>query len=129
MKVVTDASAVIAVAINEPMRGWIIEATRGAEVVAPDSLPFEIANALTRMVKQQRLAPQQALAAWEAVSAIPVALRSIDLRGALRLSCAHNIYAYDGFMLQCALEESAMLLTLDAGMRRVALDLGIDVLE
>jgi len=129
MKVVADASVIIAVAMNEPERSWVIEATRSVEAVAPQSLPFEIANALTRLVKQGLLSAEHAQAAWEATAAIPVSLCAIDIAGALRLSCAQDIYAYDGFMLQCALETSASLLTLDRTLKRTARDLGIELVE
>ena len=129
MRIVADTSVFIAVAMNEPEKRWVVEATRESEAVAPFSLSFEIANAISRLVRRKLLSTDHAQAVWNEAHRIPVSLRSIDLEGALRLSCAEGIYAYDGFMLQCALEISAPLLTLDRSLGHVARRLGIDVLE
>jgi predicted nucleic acid-binding protein len=129
MIVVADASVIIAVAMGEPEKDRIIALTRHAISIAPPTLPFEVANALAKMVKRKLLTATGAGTAWKYASAIPVSLREIEIEAALRLSCKHNIYAYDGFMLQCALENVAVLLTLDKRLNSVAGDLGLKILE
>ena len=129
MIVMADASVFIAVAMNEPEKAWVIAATREASAVAPHSLPFEIANAFSRLVRRRLLTTEGAEAAWQITQRMPVSLREIDIEAALRLSCARNIYAYDGLMLQCAIESSAAILTLDLKMRAMAKALHLPVLE
>lgn len=129
MLAVADTSAIIAVVMNEPERPLVIGATQGAELIAPASLTFEIGNAFTRLFRRRLISPEQMLLAWQAARGIPVALRDIDMLAALRLSGQHGVYAYDAYMLQCAIETSAALLTLDRRLKQTARAIGLDVME
>jgi predicted nucleic acid-binding protein len=129
MLTVADANIFLAVVLNEPEKGWIVEVTRSAEPIAPRSLPFEIVNALSRLVKRRLLTIDRAQLAWSATKHLPVSLCDVDLSAALRLACEHRMYAYDALMLQCARESSAPLLTLDRRLKAVARTLGIAIVE
>jgi len=48
---------------------------------------------------------------------------------AVELSGRLNIYAYDAYVLACAINQRAPLLTLDGGLRERARELKLDVLE
>ncbi len=129
MNVVIDANIVIAVVLGEPERAWAIQATRAATAIAPRSLPFEIGNTLSGLLKRRRLSKSGVQAAWSAATAFQVTLCDIDMRAALRLAAAHDIYAYDTYMLQCAVETASKLATLDKKLAHVARTIGLDVLE
>jgi predicted nucleic acid-binding protein len=129
MKIVADTNTFIAVALNEPEKEGIIRLTDGYDLVAPEVLPFEIGNALTAMFKKSVLEAEEVISAWEAVSSIQVDLRRIDIKPALKIATKYNIYAYDAYFLECAQSLRSPLLSLDRGMKRVARQMGIPVLE
>ena len=129
MKITADTNTFIAVALNEPEKDRIIQLTEGHDLIAPDVLPFEIGNALTAMTKRNILKKEEVVAAWDAVQQIPVDLRKIDIKSALTIAVKHNIYAYDAYFLICADNLRAPLITLDLGMKRVAREIGISILE
>lgn len=129
MKIVCDTSAFLAVVLNEPERSRIVALTSGHELAAPAVLPFEIGNALVSMTRRGSLAPENVTAAWDALQAIPVELRPIELRAALEIALRFKIYAYDAYFLECALGLRAPLLTLDKTMQRLARTLNVQVLE
>jgi len=81
------------------------------------------------MVKRNKLTKDEALLAFEGIKSIPVRLVSIDIRQALKLALAYNIYAYDAYFLQCAKQLSCPLITSDKRMKQVAYDLNIEVVE
>ena len=128
MEVVADASALLAVALDEPERGSIIEATVGATLISPLALPYEIGNALVALRKKKRIEDKAILPAWEATQQIPVQLVPVQIDAALALALAHGIYAYDAYYLHCSLSRRRPLLTLDRKMREVAGILGIQLL-
>jgi len=128
MEVVADASALLAVVLDEPERGAIIDATEGATLIAPPALPYEIGNALVAMGKRGRLEEEEILPAWEATQQIPVQLMPVAIEAALALALAHGIYAYDAYYLQSSLSRRCPLITLDRAMRRAAAQLGIQLL-
>ncbi|VAW44963.1 hypothetical protein MNBD_GAMMA03-2171 [hydrothermal vent metagenome] len=115
--------------LEEPEKDNIIQLTSETSAVSPEILPYEFGNALTAMVKRKQLSHKEALAAYEAVSSIPVRLVSIDIQQALKLALDYNVYAYDAYFLQCAIQLSSPLITLDKRMKQVARDLNIEVVE
>ena len=129
MKIVADTNTFIVVALNEPEKGKIIQLTEGHDLIAPDVLPFEIGNALTAMMEKKVLKKEEVAAAWEIAQRIPVDLRRTDIKSALNLAIRFNIYAYDAYFLECAVNLRSPLLTLDLGMQKVARQIGITILE
>lgn len=129
MKIVADSNTFLAVALDEPERSRIVQMTTGYGLVAPEVLPFEIGNALTAMLKKRVISAEEVPAAWDAVQAIPVELRSLDLGAALALAVRFGVYAYDAYFLECALSLRLPLLTLDRGMKHIARELSITIVE
>lgn len=129
MNLVADTNIFLAIALNEPQKGHIIEATSDAVLSAPEILPYEIGNALSAMTKRGRISKVEALAAENAANLIPVRLVSIDIQKALEMAIEYNLYAYDAYFLLCAKSLVQSLMSLDKRMKQVARDLGINVLE
>lgn len=129
VKIVADTNTFLAVALDEPEKSLIIDLTLGHELLAPEVLPFEIGNALTAMMKKRSMEPDELGPAWDAVQRIPVELRQVDFQDALRIAGRYNIYAYDAYVLGCAMATRSPLLTLDRGLKAVAREAGVEVLE
>lgn len=81
------------------------------------------------MFKSQRLAIKPAQQALTAYSGIPIKFVDVPLEATLEISKAQNIYAYDAYLIQCAQQTSTSLLTLDNGLKSVARQVGVHVLE
>jgi predicted nucleic acid-binding protein len=129
VEIVADTNTFLAVALDEPERARIVELTTGHDLVAPEVLPFEMGNALTALMKKGVLQAGEVSAVWDAVQAIPVDLRAVDIREALGIAVRFGMYAYDAYFLECALGLRLPLLTLDKGMKSVARELAIEVPE
>jgi predicted nucleic acid-binding protein len=129
MNIIADTNTFIAVALNEPEKELIIRLTESCDLVAPEVLPFEIGNALTAMMKKNALQADEVASSWEIVQRIPVDLRSINIKSALKIAIKFNLYAYDAYFLECADSLRSPLLTLDHGMKRIAREMGITILE
>ena len=129
MEIVSDASAFLAVALNETDREWIVGKTAGCSVIAPEVLPYEIGNALIAVKRKGRLNEREILRAFDISQRIAVRLVSVKIRDAMKLALRFNIYAYDAYYLQCSVENKLPLLTLDGRMGDIARNLGIKVVE
>ena len=116
-------------ALNEPEKRELISATDGHELVAPAVLPYEIGNALSSLARRKIITESQLAVAWDAAAAVPVELAAVDVRAALLLAAHFGIYAYDAYFLQCAQDTKCPLLTLDRGLKRVAEELSIKLVE
>ena len=129
MDIVADTNIFLAVALNEPEKGRIVQLTADASAMAPEILPYEIGNALSGMVKRRKLSHAEALEVEKAAARIPVRLMSVDVPASLEIALEHDLYAYDAYFLQCARVYSCPVLTLDRRMKQVAEQLGLRVLE
>ena len=129
MRYIADTNILVAVAMNEPEKPWLVEVTKDCQLMAPTVLPFEIGNALSALVKRKILQVDQVSNAWDSLVRIPVELVEFDVRAGLLLAARNGIYAYDGYYLQCAIESSCPLLTLDQRMKQIAVNIGIEVVE
>jgi predicted nucleic acid-binding protein len=117
---VIDTSALMATILGEPESSRLVELTRGANLLAPGSQPWELGNALSAMLKKDLLELKDALAALELFRAIPIQFVEVDLGKALDIAHASRIYAYDAYMIVCAIDYRAPLLTLDRTLARQA---------
>jgi predicted nucleic acid-binding protein len=107
----------------------LVDVTKGCDLVAPAVLPYEVGSVLSALVKRKEIRQEQVPQAWDTIAGIPVELSEVDARAALLLAVRTGTYAYDAYFLQCALETCCPLLTLDEGMRRVAKELKIKLVE
>ena len=129
MNVVVDTSVIIAVIANEPEKEFLVQSTLGVDVVAPASCHYEVGNALSAMLRRKRIDGDQARRAVEAYQRIPMRLVDVDLVQALGLADVLGIYAYDAYVIGCALSQRCPLISLDRGLLRAARIAGAEVLE
>lgn len=129
LELVVDTSVIISVISGEATRDALIRAARGAELVAPASVHWEVGNAVAALIKRRLANRDQALSLLSAYAEVPLRLMEVDLVTALELAADHNLYAYDAYVLTCALSQRAALLTLDKGQARAAVAAGIRIKE
>ena len=129
MEIVIDTSALLAVVGEQPEKAELVRLTRGAALVAPASVHWEVGNALSAMFKRKSIDLDAALELLDAYAAIPIRLIDMALKQAVELSARLNVYAYDAYVIACAMNQRAPILTLDRGLIERARDLKLDVLE
>ena len=129
MDIVIDASALLVVIVGEPERDRIVELVTGHNLVGPGSIPWEIGNAFSSMLRQHRLSLQDAQRGLSIFQAIPIRYLAVDLEHAVSIAHANNLYAYDAYFLDCASRHAAPLLTLDRSLRTAADRIGVRLLE
>ncbi|MBN2424482.1 MAG: type II toxin-antitoxin system VapC family toxin [Calditrichaceae bacterium] len=129
MKIVVDTSIIIAVITNERNKKKLIKLTEGADLIAPSSLHWEIANAFSAMFKRNRIDLEKAKIAIKEYKKIPVQFYDIQLEAALEYSYEYDLYAYDAYFLVCAKNLNVPLLSIDNTLIKKAEKIGIKLLE
>jgi predicted nucleic acid-binding protein len=124
-EITVDTSAFLAVVLDEPERDRVVQLTAGCGLVAPGSVPWEVGNALSAMFKKKRLLLEEAREAISAFLEIPVRYAIPDLGQAVALADKLKIYAYDAYVLECAIRFRTPLVTLDRQVAASAATLGI----
>ena len=129
MDIILDTSALIAVLTNEAARAKIVEISVGCNLVAPKSVHWEVGNALSAMIKRDRIKLNLAKKCLAAYREIPIKFVDVDLVQTLELVHSLKLYAYDAYLIRAALEAGAPLLTLDSGLKHAAQRVGVELLE
>jgi predicted nucleic acid-binding protein len=129
MEILLDASAIMAVIADEPESELVIHYTKDAIIVSPGVIAFEMANALTKMMKKKVIDTQEKMISLIAIfKTIPLKTVEVNITEALKIAWKYKIYAYDAFYLEASLRLDLPLLTFDSNMRRIGKELGIAVL-
>ena len=129
MYLTIDTSALISVIGNEKSKSNIIKLTEGFSLYAPISVHWEIGNAFSAMFKRQKNSLELARLALKSYHEISIKFIDVSLEQALELSYSQKIYAYDAYLILCSQQTSTPLLSLDKGLKKVAKNIGIQVLE
>jgi len=129
MDIVVDTSVVIAVIANEPEREVLVELTTGAELIAPHSVHWEIGNAFSAMLRRKRIEVEQAMQAVKLYQPIPIRFVDVELAESLKIADTLGIYAYDAYLIRCALKYKSPLLSLDRKLINAAREMKARVIE
>lgn len=129
MEYIVDASVLVAVLMNEPEKRSIVELTEGSDLIAPGCVPWEIGNALSAMLRRDRISADVARSLFETFEGIPLRYVSVEFGNVLRLCRDHGLYAYDAYYLDCAQRHYTPILSLDKRLRQVAVALRIPTPE
>lgn len=129
MEIVVDTSALLAVIVGEPERDGIVRLTSGHELLGPASIRWEVGNAFVSMMRQKRIGLADAQRGVRIFESIPIHYLEVNLVNAIALAERTGLYAYDAYLLDCAIRHRAPVLTLDRKLLRAARHLGLEVLE
>jgi len=124
-----DASAIMAVILNEPNRDKVIALTENATILSPEAVSFEIGNALVNLYKKRKITEEELIIAYRNYTAIPIENIKVDIEKALKIACKYKIYAYDAYYLEIANRLKLPLITFDSLMKKTGLDLKIKITE
>ena len=129
MDIVVDTSVIIAVIANEPEREALVELTTGADLIAPRSVHGEIGNAFSAMLRRERIKVEQAIQAVKLYQRIPIRFVDVELEESLQIADTLGIYAYDAYLIRCALKYKSPLISLDRKLVSAAKRMKARVIE
>jgi predicted nucleic acid-binding protein len=129
MNILLDASAIMAIILNERNRDTVIMLTRNTTLFFFFLISFEIGNTLVNLHRKQKITESELLEAYRNFTLIPVRNIKIDIEEALKIACKYKIYAYDAYYLEIAGRLKIPLITFDESMKRVAFHLNINILD
>lgn len=129
---VLDASVAVAWCFERettPYTEQILEMLSDGEAVVPAIWPFEVANALLRAERHQRVARAETTAFLNRLQALAILVEQETpgraFREILSLGREHNLSAYDAAYLDLAMRQGLPLATSDQPLAKLASRLGV----
>ena len=116
---VVDASALAALLFGEPDGPAVAERLRGAGLIAPALLPFEVANVCVKKMRRHPDRRDALIAAFRMLDQMEVGVVEVDQGEALVLAEGSGLTAYDASYLWLARRTSAEVVTLDRQLAAV----------
>lgn len=126
--IVIDASCILAFLLSQDDTNLVAKTTENKILIAPSCLPFEIGNALSKLIKRDLLSTTEAILVLHEFYKIPIRLLEPDIANSVVIAAESNSYAYDAYYLNIANQLSEPLFTLDEKMKSTALERGIKCL-
>lgn len=122
---IIDASAILAVLLNEEVALDVLEKTNGYTLFSSECLPFEICNSLSKHLKRNLISCEHAQKIYEIFEKLPIELLESDFQNTLSYCAEEKHYAYDMFYLASAIKNNLPLLTLDNKLSEIANKRGV----
>ena len=128
MNIIIDTSVLVGSITKQSIRKEITQKSIGYNLYAPESVIWEIGNAISLMFKKKTANLNQALLLLHEFRKIHIEYIPINLDDAIRLCYNHDIYAYDAYILQATLEYGYPLLSLDKRQVSIAQKLNVKII-
>ncbi len=96
-------------------------------LLVPPTFWYEVSNVLWAANRRKRLRKEAAVKALESLLEFGFTTWTADPGSCLYLSFNHNLAVYDSAYLEIAIDQDAVLWTMDQAMRKIAEKLNIEV--
>ncbi len=118
--IVIDASCILEFLLNQESKNLVVEKVGNYQLVAPQCIPYEIGNAVSKLMKRKLISIFDGVAVYHEFSRIPLRLVEPDIPDSIMIAGNTESYAYDSYYISVAKRLGMPLFTLDEGMKKNA---------
>ena len=126
--IVIDASCVLSFLLNQDGSENVVSIVGMNKLVAPSCLPFEIGNAISKLIKRKIISVYEGVSVFHEFARIPIRLIEPDIPNSIVIAGEADSYAYDCYYLNIASQMVLPLFTYDDKMKETAEKRGIKCL-
>ena len=126
--IVIHASCVLSFLLNQKESKNVVSIVGENQLVAPSCLPFEIGNAISKLIKRKLISIYEGVSVFHAFARIPIRLIEPDIPNSIVIAGESESYAYDCYYLNIASQMVLPLFTYDDKMKETAEKRGIKCL-
>ena len=127
-ELVIDASCILEYLLNQGNKDTIVNKVSNSKLIAPSCLPFEIGNAISKLIRRGLISIYEGVSVFHEYARIPIRFIEPEIPSAILIAGENKSYAYDAYYINIAEQMALPLYTLDDQMQRIASDRGIKCL-
>ena len=124
-ELVIDASCILEFLLNQTNKDSVVKTVGSARLVAPSCLPFEIGNALSKLIKRKLISIYDGVSVYHEFARIPMRMMEPDIPNSIVIAGETESYAYDSYYISLAKQLSLPLYTMDEKMKTNAVSRGV----
>ena len=99
-----------------------------ARLVAPDCLPCEIGNAVSKLIKKSLITVVDGVAVYHELARIPIRFIEPDIPSSIVIAGESGCSAYEAYYISLAKQLSLPLFTMNENMKEIAISRGVKCL-
>ena len=126
--IVIDASCVLEFLLNQESKDLVVRKVGERSLVAPHCMPYEIGNAVSKLMKRKLISIVDGVAVYHEFARIPVRFVDPDIPDSILIAGNTDSYAYDSYYISVAKRLGMPLFTLDDTMKSNAQKQGVSCL-
>ena len=123
--ILIDASCILEFLLNQEVKNQIVQKVGSAQLVAPQCLQYEIGNAVSKLIKRNKISIVDGVAVYHEFARIPLRLVEPDISESIVIAGNTDSYAYDAYYISAAKRFNLPLFTLDEKMKENAASQGV----
>ena len=123
--IVIDASCILEFLLNQEAKNQVVQKVGSAQLVAPQCLPYEVGNAVSKLIKRKLISIVDGVAVYHEFIRIPLRLIEPDIPESIIIAGNTDSYAYDSYYISVAKRLNMPLFTLDEKMKDTAKSQGV----
>ncbi|MBR4791307.1 MAG: type II toxin-antitoxin system VapC family toxin [Treponema sp.] len=123
--IVIDASCILEFLLNQEAKNLVVQKVGSSQLVAPQCLPYEVGNAVSKLIKRKLISIVDGVAVYHEFARIPLRLIEPDIPEAIVIAGNTASYAYDSYYISVAKRLNMPLFTLDDKMKENAGSQGV----
>ena len=123
--IVIDASCILEFLLNQDAKNLVVQKVGTSQLVAPQCLPYEVGNAVSKLIKRKLISIVDGVAVYHEFARIPLRLVEPDISESIVIAGNTDSYAYDSYYISVAKRLNMPLFTLDDKMKENAGSQGV----
>lgn len=127
-EIIIDSTCILGFLLNRKSKDFVQKKVGTARLVAPDCLPCEVGNAISKLVKKGLITIVDGVAVYHEFARIPIRFMEPDIPNSIVIAGESGCGAYEAYYISLAKQLSLPLFTMNENMKEIAISRGVKCL-
>ena len=127
-EIVIDSSCILDFLLNQKRKELVFKTVGNSRLVAPDCLPCEIGNSISRLIKKKLISVTDGVSIYHEFARIPIRFIEADISNSIVIAGETGCTAYQAYYISLAKQLALSLFTMNEDMKNAAVLRGVTCL-
>ncbi|SFI99128.1 Predicted nucleic acid-binding protein, contains PIN domain [Treponema bryantii] len=127
-EIIIDSVCILEFLLNRKSKEVVQNTVGKSRLLAPDCLPCEIGNAVSKLIKKSLITVVDGVAVYHELARIPIRFIEPDIPSSIVIAGESGCSAYEAYYISLAKQLSLPLFTMNENMKEIAISRGVKCL-